>query len=106
MLSLVRRSYYYQATEDLQRQKEEADLRDRIEEIVVEHRRYRYRRVTAQLKREGIIVNHKPVLRIMQEEPLICKIKKKWITTTDSKHKYPVYPNLLKDAKVTGVNQT
>ncbi|MFZ6017893.1 MAG: IS3 family transposase [Nitrospirota bacterium] len=58
--------YYYQRTEDLQRQKEDVDLRDRIEEIVVEHPRYGYRRVTAQLKREGIIVNHKRVLRIMQ----------------------------------------
>lgn len=105
MLNLSRSSYYYQGTEDLQRQKEEADLRDRIEEIVVEHPRYGYRRVTAQLKREGIIVNHKRVLRIMQEESLICGIKKKWITTTDSKHKYPVYLNLLKDAKITGVNQ-
>ena len=105
MLNLSRSSYYYQGTGDLHKQKEEADLRDKIEEIVVEHPRYGYRRVTAQLKREGIIVNHKRVLRIMQEESLICKIKKKWITTTDSKHKYPVYPNLLKDAKVTGVNQ-
>ena len=105
MLNLSRSSYYYQGTEDLQKQKEEADLRDKIEEIVVEHPRYGYRRVTAQLKREGIIVNHKRILRIMQEESLICKLKKKWITTTDSKHKYPVYPNLLKDAKVTGVNQ-
>ncbi len=33
------------------------------------------------------------------------KIKKRWITTTDSKHKYPIYPNLLKDAQITGVNQ-
>ncbi|MDI6891250.1 MAG: IS3 family transposase, partial [Thermodesulfovibrionales bacterium] len=71
MLNLSRSSYYYQGIEDLQEQREEADLRDRIEEIVVEHPRYGYRRVTAQLKREGIIVNHKRVLRIMQEESLI-----------------------------------
>ncbi len=105
MLNLGRSSYYYKETQDIQKQTEDADLRDGIEEIVVEHPRYGYRRVTAQLKREGMIINHKRVLRIMQEESLICKIKKKWITTTDSKHKYPVYPNLLKDAKVTGVNQ-
>jgi putative transposase len=105
MLNMARSSYYYQETQYLQKQKDDADLRDKVEEIVVEHPRYGYRRVTAQLKREGMIVNHKRVLRIMQEESLICKIKKKWITTTDSKHKYPVYPNLLKDAKITGVNQ-
>jgi len=105
MLNIARSSYYYKETQDLQKRKEDADLRDKIEEIVVEYPRYGYRRVTAQLKREGILVNHKRVQRIMQEESLICKIKKKWVTTTDSKHPYPVYPNLLKDTKVGGINQ-
>lgn len=105
MLKMARSSYYYKSTSDLRKQKEEADLRDRIEEIVVEHERYGYRRVTAQLRREGIIVNHKRVERIMKQEGLICKIKKKWVKTTDSNHKYPVYPNLLKDARITGINQ-
>lgn len=41
----------------------------------------------------------------MREEDLICKIKKRWVTTTDSNHPYPVAPNLLKDAKITRVNQ-
>ena len=41
----------------------------------------------------------------MQEEGLICKIKKRWVRTTDSNHPYPVASNLLKDAKITGVNQ-
>ena len=105
MLNMVRSSYYYKEGVNLQKQKEEADLRDRIEEIVVEYERYGYRRVTAALQREGLKVNHKRVQRIMQEEELICKIKKRWIVTTDSNHPYPVYPHLLKDAKITGVNQ-
>lgn len=105
MLNLAHSSYYYKSTSDLQKQKEDADLRDKIEEIVVEHERYGYRRVTAQLRREGVIVNKKRVQRIMQEGSLICKTTKKWITTTDSNHKYPVYPNLLKDSKITSVNQ-
>ena len=105
MLNMARSSYYYKEGNDFRKQKEDADLRDRIEKIVVEHERYGYRRVTAQLKREGLKVNHKRVQRVMQQEGLICKIKKRWITTTDSKHKYPVYPNLLKDTEITGVNQ-
>jgi len=104
MLNMARSSYYYKGTWDIEKQKEEADLRDRIEEIVVEYPRYGYRRVTAQLRREGIVVNHKRIERIMKEEELICKIKKRWITTTDSNHRYPVYPNLLKDTEVMGVN--
>jgi transposase InsO family protein len=105
MLKMARSSYYYRKSLDLQKQKEEADLRDRIEKIVVEHERYGYRRVTAQLQREGSNVNHKRVQRIMQEEELICKIKKRWVVTTDSNHPFPIAPNLLKDAKITGVNQ-
>ena len=105
MMDTARSSYYYKSSPDIQKQKEDADLRGKIEEIVVEHERYGYRRVTAQLKREGFNVNHKRVQRIMQQEGLICKIKKRWVTTTDSNHKYLVYPNLLRDAKITGVNQ-
>jgi len=105
MLKMARSSYYYKKALDLEKQKEDADLRDKIERIVVEHERYGYRRVTAQLKRDGSDVNHKRVQRIMKEEDLICKIKKRWVTTTDNNHPYPVAPNLLKDAKITGVNQ-
>ncbi len=105
MLKVARSTYYYQKPLDLQKQKEEADLRDRIEKIVVEYERYGYRRVTAQLQREGLSVNHKRVQRIMQEEELICKLKKRWIVTTDSNHPYPIAPNLLKEAKITGANQ-
>ncbi len=105
MLNMARSSYYYKETRGIQKQKEDADLRDKIEEMVVEYPRYGYRRVTAQLRREGMIVNHKRVQRIMQEESLICKTTKKWVATTDSNHRYPVYPNLLKDVEVNGVNQ-
>ena len=105
MLKMARSSYYYKKTPDLQKDKEDTDLRDKIESIVVEHERYGYRRVTAQLKRDGSDVNHKRVQRIMQQEGLICKIKKRWVNTTDSNHPYPVAPNLLKEAKITGVNQ-
>jgi transposase InsO family protein len=105
MLNMARSSYYYKEGVNLQKQKEEADLRDRIGKIVVEYERYGYRRVTAALQREGLKVNHKRVQRIMQEEDLICKVKKRWVVTTDSNHPYRVYPNLMKDAKITGVNQ-
>ena len=105
MLKMARSSYYYKKAPNLQKEKEDADLRDKIESIVVEYERYGYRRVTAQLKRDGSEVNHKRVQRIMQEADLICKIRKRWVRTTDSNHPYPVAPNLLKDAKITGVNQ-
>jgi len=97
--------YYPPKTRSVQTQKEEADLRDRIEQIVVEHARYGYRRVTWQLKREGWEVNHKRVARIMREESLQCQVKRRWVKTTDSDHGYRVYPNRLKGLEVVRPNQ-
>lgn len=75
---------------------EEIALRDRIEEIILEFAGYGYRRVTHALAREGGRVNHKRVLRIMQEESLLCHLKKRFvIATTNSRHRFPVYPNGL-----------
>jgi putative transposase len=67
-------------------QKEEVDLRDRIERMVVECARYGYRRVTWQLRPEGRKVNHKRVQRIMREQFLPCQVKRKWVRTTDGDH--------------------
>lgn len=46
------------------------DLRDAIERIVLDFPGDGYRRVTKTLQREGVVVNHKRVLRVMQEESL------------------------------------
>ena len=62
----VARSTYYYSPQDA-KQKEDADLRDRMETLALRFPRYGYRRMTAQLKRGGFHVNHKRVLRIMRE---------------------------------------
>lgn len=104
-MGLSRSTYYYRKAPSVQEEKAEADLRDRIEQIVVEHSRYGYRRVTWQLKREGWEVNHKRVARIMREESLQCQVKRRWVKTTDSDHGYRVYPNRLKGLEVVRPNQ-
>jgi len=77
-----------------------------IHDIALEFPKYGYRRITAELQRRGQAVNHKRVLKIMHDENLLCKPKKKFrITTTDSNHKYLVYPNLAKNLVLTGINQ-
>jgi len=87
---------------------EELAVRDTIEQIVWENPGYGYRRVTAQLHRDGVLVNRKRVLRIMREECLLCQLQRRWVQTTDSEHGFRVYPNLLKEAgwrQLTGINQ-
>jgi len=81
------------------------DLRGKIEAICLEYPRYGYRRVTEQLKREGLRVNHKKVLRLMRESDLLCRIRRRWVKTTDSKHRFPRYPNLIKGMVARRLNQ-
>jgi putative transposase len=104
-MSLARSSYYYESVIDPAEAKAATDIIDRIEAICIELAGYGYRRVTAQLRREGITVNHKKVLRLMRESDLLCHVKRRWTRTTDSSHGLPVYPNLVKGRKVTGINQ-
>jgi putative transposase len=100
----ISRSWYYAAAAAALSVDDTA-LRDRIEEIVLEFPGYGYRRVTVTLQREKQIVNHKRILRIMREESLLCQLKRRWVTTTDSRHELGSYPNRIKDLVVSRLNQ-
>ena len=52
------------------REKADADLRVRIEDILAEFPAYGYRRVTHELRRRGLVINHKRVARVMREHAL------------------------------------
>jgi transposase InsO family protein len=99
-----RSTYYYKPVPvDLELRKQ---LLSRIERILLEFPRYGYRRVTRQLHRDRVLVNHKVVLKIMRENGLLCKRKRSFVVhTTDSNHPYPIYPNLAKERVVSRLNQ-
>jgi putative transposase len=101
----VSRSWYYQKLGVDQQTGEEVDLRDAIEHIVLEFPGYGYRRVNAELHRRGWRVNHKRVLRIMREKSLLCQLKRRFKVTTDSTHAFGVYPNLIKEIDLDGLDQ-
>ena len=105
-MRLPRSSFYYKSkSKSPDRVERETDLLDRIEAICLEFLHYGCRRVTQQLKREGWVVNHKKVLRLMRESDLLCQIKRKRVKTTNSNHRLPVYPNLIKDMVISRLNQ-
>ena len=102
----VSRSWYYERAGQLTHREEDTALRDEIERIILEFAGYGYRRVTHTLQRQGRVVNHKRVLRIMREESLLCHLKRRFVvTTTDSRHGLPVYPNRLAGVELTAPNQ-
>jgi putative transposase len=104
-MNLARSSFYYKPkAASTERLKARADLMDRIEAICLEFPRYGYRRVAKQLQYEGWTVNHKKVLRLMRESDLLCQVKRKWMKTTDSRHRFPRYPNLIKGMIINRLN--
>src|SRR4051812_29305119 len=83
----------------------DVDLRDEIQKIALEMPAYGRRRITAELRRRGWKVNHKRVARIMREDNLLCLRRRKFVATTDSSHRYAVYPNIAADIKPIAVNE-
>ena len=105
-MKLPRSSFYYKPkSRNPERMEAEADLRDKIEAICLEYTRYGYRRVTHELKHRGCHVNHKKVLKTMRESDLLCRVRRRWTKTTDSKHGFPRYPNLIKGMVISRLNQ-
>jgi len=45
------------------------------------------------------------LFRLLRENNMLSKLRKRYHNTSDSKHPFPVYPNLLKDIKISAANQ-
>jgi putative transposase len=102
----VSRRGFYRSLQEQQLLVEEMEVRAAIQQIALEHRRrYGYRRITAELHRRGMQVNHKRVVRMMREDNLLAVQAKRFVVTTNFSHKLEVYLNLANRMKVTGINQ-
>ena len=105
-LAGVSRAGLYRSLQKNEPVEEEMEVRSAIQQIFAEHRRrYGYRRVSKELRRRGMLVNHKRVARLMREDNLLAVQPKAFVVTTDSHHKLEVYLNLASRMKLTGVNQ-
>lgn len=81
------------------------DIVARMRTICDEFEAYGYRRVGAELRHQGVIVNHKKIRRLMREHDLQPKRRRRYVTTTDSNHDSPIYPDRARDLIVDGPNQ-
>lgn len=100
-LGLARSSYYYQPVH----KPEDVVLTDAIEQVLVRWPFYGYRRVTAQLKREGYCVGETRVRRLLKALNHTAQVGRVRVNTTDSKHNLPRYPNLIKTLTISKPNQ-
>jgi putative transposase len=105
-LTALSRAGYYRHWRRSAPREEAMGVRDAIQRAALENRHYGYRRITRQLRREGWIVNHKRVLRLMRQDNLLCLRKRPFVpVTTDAKHGWKVFPNLARGMTPTGVDQ-
>lgn len=101
----VSRASYYRSWRKREPKQEELAVRDAIQRLALKDRHCGYRRVREFLKRDGWLVNHKRVLRLMREDNLLSIRRRGFVVTTDSEHGWRIYPNLARSMVLTGINQ-
>lgn len=85
---------------------EEMDVRSEVQRVALEHRgRYGYRRITAELRRLGLPVNHKRVARLLREDNLVGTKRQHCLGGASSECNGEIYVNLANRLKLTGPNQ-
>lgn len=94
-LGLSKSSYYYQESRS-KRPDKYTDIRTRVIAIFQDNeRRYGYRRIHGMLRRDGINVSEKVVRRIMQEENLQIKTKRRRRYSSYKGEISPGVPNIV-----------
>ena len=99
------RAQYYRHRQHSKAADQDGELRQEIRAIAADQPAYGYRRITAQLARNGRCANHKRVLKIMRKDGLLCLRPKAFISTTQSHHSFTIYPNLARTLIVERLNQ-
>jgi len=84
---------------------DDAEIVGRMQTICDEFEAYGYRRVGAELRHQGVIVNHKKIRRLMREHGLQPKRRRRYVATTDSDHDSPIFPDRARNLVVAGPNQ-
>lgn len=102
----VSRAGFYRSLQQQEPAEEEMEVRSAMQQIVLDHRRrYGYRRVTAELGRRGLPVNHKRVARLMRQDNLLAVQPPAFVVTTAGNPKLQVHLNLARRLELTGVDQ-
>jgi transposase InsO family protein len=106
-LAGVSRASYYRFWRTSAPRAHDTTVRDAIQRLALANGPHRgYRLITFQLSQEGMIVNHKRVLRLMRQDNLLCLRRRAFVpATTDSKHGWPVVPNLARGMQLSGLDQ-
>ena len=105
-ISGVSRATYYRHLSDAGDESGDHVVQDAIQTICLRHKYYGYRRVTACLRRQGIIVNAKKVLRLMREDNLLALRRRPFLVPPSGKpESFVIVPNLVRGLAPSGPDQ-
>ena len=106
-LAGVSRAGYYRFWRKSAPRAQDTAMGDAIQRVALANSRRRgYRYITHQLRRDGIVVNHKRVLRLMRQDNLLCLRRKPFVPqTTDTRHDWEIVPNLVRGLRLSGLDQ-
>ena len=106
LLAGLSRASFYRHLRTADHWEEEIEVRSQVQKIVLEHGgRYGYRRITAELRRRGMLVNHKRVVRILREDSLLGEARERSFLAGKAANQREIYLNLANRMKLTGINQ-
>jgi putative transposase len=105
-IASLSRASYYRWLEPKLSARDDADLRDLIQRLALRRRHEGYRRITRRLRDEGLVVNAKRVLRLMRADNLLSLRRRPFVAhMTESRHPFPIAPNLARGLVPTGLDQ-
>ena len=108
-MGLARSTYYYRLKQEPKaklREVRDTEIKELIDGVHIDFPTYGYRKLHAELLRRGILFNEKKIRRIQKKFGLFATQVRKWIKTTDSRHKLKKYPKLLTPATfISNVNE-
>ncbi len=100
VLDCPRSSYYYE-----RQSQDRSALVEAVEQLLLRRPYFGYRRIAAQLRREGRVVNTKVVRQILKDLGVQRRVGQVRIRTTDSSQPHWRYPNLLVGCQAQQPNQ-
>jgi putative transposase len=103
-LAGVSRAGFYRHWEKLEPAAAETELRAAVQRLALAHRYYGYRRIAVLLQREGYVAGAKTVRRLMREDSLLAIRRRRFVVTTNSDHRFQVWPNLAQYLELTDIN--
>ncbi len=105
-LAHVSRASYYRSLAPKETLRDDSDLRDLIQRLALQRRAEGYRRIAQRLRREGLVVNAKRVLRLMRADNLLALRRRPFVpVTTQGRHGFAIVANLTRGLRPTAPDQ-